>query len=488
MEPSSYEHPFQARSSSPDISASLFEYASVRAKLPEHVRAPLDVLREEVLAICETHGVNHPTKLGKEGKEPTIETLERVSKLLEDITYIFTHRDLPSSKKEQEHIDDQEYVMPFDPESKNLADLTSSLSFHVDKGRFYFIEERHRSVRLTTYEGERHVFPRNIFCNDFTYLGPKLVIIADESRRSGGEFLMDLEGERLDPPGAFTRHQCKDGHLTAIGRLSEKVFHPVTEDGTIHEDVVFRQEVDSHIIAGRFYFVTKEFPQKIYTSGGEPVGNPRGYNHRLFLCEKDGHPTIVTKDAGNQGWWIYDEKGDPIKEIKIDARIYDVAAVNGKYFFATEKFFEHCLTDEDGFIITKLPRQTTIEKLIPSRDRLTLLVRETIQDPYSTDQIEEAYYDQDGNVIAQYPEYASTQPPIFIGENCIFIYQEDPIAESDAIIYLKTSSDPLEIASFKKVYALEAIDEHRFYIVGIEEKSDGAFQMAKRVYDIRNIL
>jgi len=482
---SSREHRFQTRSPSPDISTSLFEYASVRARLPEHVRVPLDVLREEVLAICAAHDVNHPTKLGREGKEPTIEILERVSKLLEDIKYIFEHRDLPL--REKGDVDDQEYEVPLDLESKDIVYLDSSLIVHVHKGCFYFIEKRYPPARLSTYEGERSILPRNVFCDDFTYLGSKLAVIASTSERSGANFLVDLEGQPLDPPGTFTRFQRRDGRLTAIGRSHEQVFHPVTEHGDVCENVVLR-EVHSHIIGGRFYFVTSNRPQKIYTSDGEPVGDPRGYNDQFFLCEKDGRLTIVTKNAGNPGWWIYDEEGNPVKEVKIDARIYLVSTVNGKYFFATEKFFEHCLTDEDGFIITKLPENTTIKEVIPSCDQLVLLGQERIEDPFGADQIEQAYYDQHGNVIARYPEYASTQSPILIGGNYIFV-SENPEDISNKIIHLKISSEETcVVASFKRVYALEAIDEHRFYVVGIEEKSNGTFQMAKRVYDVRNIL
>jgi len=78
------------------------EYTKVRDGLPEQVRKPLDVLREEVMEICRAHGVDHPSKLVTPEAKATTKTLERVQELLEQIHYIFEHKEVPLGHKDWE--------------------------------------------------------------------------------------------------------------------------------------------------------------------------------------------------------------------------------------------------------------------------------------------------------------------------------------------------------------------------------------------------
>ncbi|HBK34109.1 TPA: hypothetical protein DEP34_00825 [Candidatus Uhrbacteria bacterium] len=78
------------------------EYSKVRNRLPEQVHKPLDIFRDEVLEICAAHGVDHPTKLGREGKHASTKTLEHVARLLENIAYIFEHKEIPPGYKDWE--------------------------------------------------------------------------------------------------------------------------------------------------------------------------------------------------------------------------------------------------------------------------------------------------------------------------------------------------------------------------------------------------
>ena len=95
-------HEFSPLPNPTSFDAFALEYTKVRDGLPEQVRKPLDTFREEVMEICRAHGVDHPSKLVTPEAHATTETLGRVQELLEQIHYIFEHKEVPLGHKDWE--------------------------------------------------------------------------------------------------------------------------------------------------------------------------------------------------------------------------------------------------------------------------------------------------------------------------------------------------------------------------------------------------
>jgi|GEM_PF-5674383 len=504
MEPSSYEHPFQARSSSPDISASLFEYASVRAKLPEHVRAPLDVLREEVLAICTAHGVNHPTKLGREGKEPTIETLEHVSKLLEDIAYIFTHRDLPP--KEKRDVDDKEYevTLPDDTE----GDVTV---FDI-KGRFIFATNDTTPIRIYDQDGNEELLEDEAEDVSFAYLGEELVIIEETPG-------MENAYRKNDPhaPWKYASGFQKTGkHISAVITIDQKtespLLHPVGEDGEIHEEIAFKDDFlddrneypvlkEVKYVGKTPYFISQADDTRkrlISTAEGTSVGNPNGYDECPLFCERNGQANFVFVDEKEHVLFIMDDRGEAFEKILFPAEvagITHVLFVNNAYVFTgLLKNRNSVLFNEQGKILWEREavggwfpgKNEFVLDLVPCGPTFYLKTKITISYSSGGEENSIYYYDQNGKQFGSYKTAellrTDTPDPIFVGGSFAFVE-----SSLKSRLYIKHGTNAATPKTWVDIFALEQIDEYRFYVIGKEEIAEGTYRIAKRVYDTRTL-
>ena len=485
-------HEFSPRGDKTANTFSFLEYDKAREKIPESTRASVDAWREEILAICQAHGVDHPSKLVLAETHASIQTLERVQNLLDDILYVFEHQELPTEKKKEvEPVDDREYVVEL---GELLENPCNDIRVYDHNGRFYFFDNHANPSRLFDHEGNKDVLPSEMIYQDFVLLGSRLVLVAKKRmEQRSWKFLTGLDGEPLDPPRDFNTYSEIRDHLVTMGEgtWGEETVYPVSKDGTIHWETPFDLKgesiiVDTALIDGHPYFLTSK-PWMIYTADHQPVGNPDGYAEKPVLCDRDGEFTLLVKDRDekNPGWWIYDKEGNPIKEIKTTFTIESAMFINGQYFFTARKETEEVLLNEQGAELWKNSTGEQIDKLLPCHSGFIFSTRTITKDPFGADEVDQNYYDQQGRPIVWYPSvYTSPEtPPIFVGDSYAFIIQR---SENDQRQNVQHRSFPeITIGTFERVYVMETIDDDRFYVIGLEKKGDKTYQVAKRVYDTR---
>jgi len=476
---------------------SFLEYDKAREKIPEHTRASVDAWREEVLDICRAHGVDHPSKLVTAEAHASAQTLERVQNLLDDILYVFEHQKLPPEKRETEPIDDEEYSISLGRvDWRKMPAFSSDLSVCDQHGRFYLLNNGSNPPCLYDEQGNKQLLPKDYFYGEMIYLGPQPVLLTKRKGEDTGYFLTDLKGERLDPPGTFVGWESSGDHITAIGSTSKKSYFPVAQDGTILEDRELEVknfiDIESEIVAGHTYFFIREMSRwKIYTAEKIVMGNPDGYEEKPLLCEKDGCLTIVARDEKDSCWWIYDENGFPLKKINTRLEIQRAITVNGHYFFAARKeespLILETLLNEQGSVRWQDRGGKRIQLLSSKGSTLTFLTHEVFDNAPPGREIEDCYYDQQGKLITCYFTHPQVQcPPLFIGGAHAYAFLRRESGMDQATI--RHDSFPnVALGIFKTIYAMEAIDEHRFYVIGLEQAEDGTCQIAKRVYDLRRI-
>jgi len=477
---------------------SFLEYDKAREKIPESTRASVDAWRDEILEICRAHGVDHPSKLVLAETHASSETLARVQNLLDDILYVFEHQELPTEKKEREPVDDHEYVLPLD--IIDTADFPPREQILDQKGRFLFLDDSKEPNKLFDCEGNKDVLPANISYQEFALLGSRQVLVArqEEWTTVPKYFLIDLEGERIEPSEYFIVSRKKGKQIIAVGEHFHNEFHPVGEDGTIHWNINFSpadhtELKDAFLIAGRRYFLIRENAlYKIYTADHTPVGDHKVYLSQPLLCEKEGKLIIIARgpDPGGEGWWIYNNQGDPVKKLPIPSSdfINEVTVKNGICVFAVRKGDgTDALVDEKGhcfWVSQKGAEREKIFQLSVQGSRLTFQVRRITYDAYGLEEVEDAYYDQEGKPIVVYSHNSTpfNKHPIFVGGSYAYVGYDN----SGKGIHHGSFPEKV-LGTFQEIYAMEVIDADRFYVIGIEKREKNHYQLAKRVYDTRKI-
>jgi len=475
---------------------SFLEYDKAREKIPENTRASVDAWREEVLVICQAHGVDHPSKLVLAETHATTDTLERVQNLLDDILYVFEHQKLPPEKKEVEPVDDQEYVVPLDGKEDPSGDIKVQ-DLH---GQFYFLDDRSSVPCLMTHTGEKRLLPEKVDPLDFVFLGSQPVLIVSPKGVTGNRFfLMDLHGNTLYPDLSFENYGTEKNHLVKISKegMSEKC-HPVGKDGTIYEDITFgindeegeSKLVQTDLIGSRPYFITLKNGWKIFAADGTPVGDPDGYWNKPFLCEDQGRLTIVTKDEKSHTWWICDDQGEFMRDIKVPDAVHinNVNVIGGTYLLGGRQAGgKAILFNEHGTVLWKRRSEEKITEIIPSGATFLFSTEENFTNPDPEDSRSIiCFYTSQGEEIAHY-DYYCLAPPFCMGEKQVYFSENASIGEKDSVHLRFPGGRNAVIATFKKVYAMQAIDQDRFYVIGLEENANGTYQVVKRVYDIQQV-
>ncbi|KKU33460.1 MAG: hypothetical protein UX45_C0009G0028 [Candidatus Uhrbacteria bacterium GW2011_GWF2_46_218] len=473
--------------------SSLFEYASVRARLPEHVRVPLDVLREEVLAICAAHDVNHPTKLGR----------ERVSKLLEDIKYIFEHRDLPL--REKGDVDDQEYEVTLS------GDLEDCITVLDQKGRFIFATYDTTPIRIYDQDGNEQILEDDVECVSFAYLGEDLVLIKgqpammvafhrENSPWVENAYRKNAPNAPWQPTQGFRKTGTRISAVRAINKMGFYIYHPVGEDGEVHEEIAFKEEALENVayVGNIPFFILRTIAGEYLISTAEEtiIGNPRGYKEQPLFCEKNGRAHFIFINKMKHTISVMNDEGNLFEEdIPLPDQVASVTHalfINNTYVFTG--FFENgnsVLFDERGTILWEKEvghrfgpgRNESVKDLVACSSTFCLKTCERVSDSAGNEHHVGHYYDPDGKEIMHYKMFdlpENTPDPVFLNGSYAFV---DSFLGH---IYVKHGSNATP-KTWVDIFALEQIDEYRFYVIGKEEIAEGTYQIAKRVYDTRTL-
>jgi len=387
--------------SSPDVF--LTEYKSARDRLPEGVRVPLDTLREEVMEICKTHGVDHPSKLVLAETHVSTETLERVQELLDQIHYIFEHQKLPEALEQKKEIplDDREYTLELEPEY-NLADLFDvgdhrggfSCVVYGPSGETEFVMDQNKrligdpqgydDVRFLTdiagkpafiaKQGEETfvVWDGKNFGHfeeyeeliSLTDVGGKPAFFAKKEDRWfvfwDGKIIGDQEGYKdvgglIDVGGepAYTALPDEEGFGFLVMKGDQIVGDPTGYAAIINELVDIGGKVGVSMNRGNSggYTVLLD---------GEVVGNEEGYRKVSELVDMDGKIGFVARTKDKQKV-LFIMDGQPVSDLTSDVSIFvdEVTNIGGKMacrilgpsFSYHQAFFDKGRLYNDGELI-----------------------------------------------------------------------------------------------------------------------------------------
>jgi len=511
-----HRSPEQSRLEPPSFS--FLEYDKAREKIPESTRASVDAWREEVLAICQAHGVDHPSKLVLVETHASTEILARVQKLLDDILYVFEHQTFPPEDREHP-VDDREYVIPLGPSENQEWHLSSSdpdrrCCVGDQQGHVYFVDKAVSPQYLCNEQGERHLLPTEVHPRKFLLLGSRLVLVGDKTEtlengdeRYAGMILFDAK------QGTILRElfdvEENNTHITAFVNDKMHTFcSPVREDGTVNDEVTFflsRRE-ETHIekitwIAGRPFFIeSSPLAHKkvgvrfyVYTADNEPFGDSDGYEFPPVLCAKDDGLVVIARNAEKSGWWIYDEHGNPLQPVALEDNlkktdVENAMYLNGSFIFSGYDPEHYCdvVFNEEGEKIWSTENDRGSIKCFYPQGSTFIFKTETTHAAISEDDYEATittYRDHTGAQITNYHSFERWQEPP-IAMNHAFIFGED-IDGYYKIRYGLSGHDSVVLARFEELYEIKRIDAYRFYVIGTEKKEDGTSQLAKRVYDVR---
>jgi len=485
-----HRSPEQSRSEPPGFS--FLEYDKAREKIPESTRASVDTWRDEILEICRAHSVDHPNKLVLAKTHASSETLERVQNLLDDILYVFEHQDLPPEKKEN-LIDDREYAVEFYCE-KNPSDEIVVQNLH---GRFYFLEGSTDPASVYAHTGENWKLPEHVSSSAFALLGSHLVLIAQRNDEKpwgiSRPFLADLHGDPLASIPDFSYYEKVGDSLVSVGK-TPRTWHPVGKDGIIREKITFGNEGEEDtkflktvLIAGHPYFFEFNKNWMIYTEDKRLVGDPDGYEHKPLLCEEDGELRILVHDLKLDEWSITDEQGNFVRELKTppNMRVHTASIVQHTCLVGAKQRDSIILFDEHGTILWDRFSPGTIQQIIPRGSTFIFSTIDRVSDPaIDREHTIISFHGSKGEDLASYRDSCDV-PPICVGTTHAYFSQDDLVGHR---LDLRFSNDRIvTLGAFLKIYAMEAIDEYRFYVIGLEQKKDTTYRIVKRVYDVRKI-
>jgi len=442
--------------SSPDVFLS--EYKSARDRLPEGVRAPLDALREEVMEICKTHGVDHPSKLVLAETHVSTETLERVQELLDQIHYIFEHQELPPAlEKKEASLDDREYTLELDPDCPQISpaeDIHGKFVVPIHKGgKFVVIDQEGKTV------GDANGYD---VVRKFQDIGGKPGFIAEIEKKCfvvwKGKIAGDLEGydhicsltDIGGKPGFIAKQEGDRWFVFVDGKMAEgqEEYEPYTDFARADFMGVDGKPVYTAKADGREgIFIIKD---------GHVLGDPwEGYEAVSNLVDIGGQLGAAVKKNGRwfvllEGEIIGNQEGyDHVKELtNIGGKIGFIAKMgSGETIVVLDRDFIHikfgsvdCLRDIGGKVAYRI--QTRDAKLV--------------------------FYN--GEIIGYDAKGPHEVKDIVDVAGRVGVI--DRLGLSDWIFFGETP-----FLRFDEVLALRALDQDRFYVIAEEDK-----KIIKRVY------
>jgi len=280
-------HEYHPSSSHASFDAFALEYTKIRDGLPENVRKPLDVLREEVMEICRAHGVDHPSKLVRLEAHASAETLKHVSDLLDDILSIFETKEVPFGHKDWE-VEIPEGHVVGDVAGKN------GKTFFSTTNHFYSVCCVFDSSGKSIY---RH---RGSMPNlGLAVIGQDIAYVIQQSNNC----LVCRNGKNA---GAFQGYNIVNNLLNVGGTL---------------------------VYTAKEYLTSKE---KIFLDG-QVYGNPDGYEKVLHILPIGKEPAFAVQKE--KGGYFYIYKGEQMVGHPHKYAIEDMTEVNGGIAFTVKDDF-----------------------------------------------------------------------------------------------------------------------------------------------------
>jgi len=271
------------------------EYTKVRDELPEKVRKPLDVFREEVMEICKAHGVDHPSKLVTPEAKATTKTLERVQELLEQIHYIFEHKEVPLGHK------DWEVKIPKKHHHIKVVEK--------DGKAFVIMSGKNSSYIFDSSKASLDQISGVVEDGGLTIVGQEVAFVLHEEERVRVFFKGKMVGDPLECSGIK--------HLSDMNGKVTYVVETIDEEDKIYVDGEiygspegWYREINNLLSLGnQLAFVAKKNESNLFNVfiGEDRVGDSRGYQWISLLTEVDGKLAFVGQ-RWNIFYLVYDGK------------------------------------------------------------------------------------------------------------------------------------------------------------------------------------
>jgi len=442
----------------------ILDMAQGMVDLSPQVEEYKNVLVREVLEICHKYGLTHPKELETSPVASTI-PLEDLGRLLACITkleYIVEHRELPEEKEI-----DKEYTMDLPPSSL----VTDSMDDHG----FPVVVTRGETISVThpfgTYKAEEETL--RVKAIQLAVCGGKVVSVV---KTAAGVSIQDLQGRKVGSlTETYREVPIRDHKIVCVKPFGKRTDFPVDPEGCI-----IGHSEGYHSVLGypvlhireTSYFLAYETGSStschVYDEHGRQVDSSGEYRNN-FMLEREEELILKTKKGGHE-FLIHPDgsllDGEPhegfreiLKPIVVDDSIYFIERIVEQGFFRTWFLKNHkgrCIAHGDQpEMANELMEIRKVGSDFFLRMRNSTMFRVTEEG--KTEKME-----------------GVKNFPILVGETLITVLSVNnhvyiPIQEGKAFV------------SFDAMFALEPIDDHRFYVIAKEGD-----QIKKRVFDIND--
>jgi len=455
-------HPSPDFSHSATPASHILDMAQSIVDLPPQVEARKQTLVHEVLELCHKNGLSHPKELETSPLASKIpfEDLERLLACVTKLEYIVGHRELP-----QEREIDTEYTMDLPPRS-TITDMIDDHGFpvFVTKGRTISVmhpfgtstmEDKVKQVELATCQG-------------------KIVLVITDNV---GFSIQDLQGNNV---GALTE-VYEDVSVKKHKIACVTPFHkahanfPVDPDGQIiGRPEGYHSASDFPVIRIRetSYFLAFETSHSksfhVYDDHGKQI-DLGGYCANLLL-EREGELILRAKKGGKEfliypdGSLLEEEPPEGFKEIwrqiVAEDSIYFIEKSTGDYSSPDE----WALKDQKGHCLARGKQPDMLHNFLAMQKVGSEFFLHTADSMYRVTKEGETELLEDVNIF-----------PVLVGHTLILAR-----SINDEVSVSKKGGK--SFCTFDQIFALEPIDDHRFYVIAKEGD-----QIQKRVFNITDI-
>jgi len=483
----------------------LFDFSEIkiRKELPNEVLPMFDVYVKEVLEICKAHGVNHPKELVRATHpRPSFETLERVQFLVDRILYIVENKALPPKEREKEIFDENDYTFPLpeDISDIHVTDLHGKFAVFFGKGtglEASIIKNRHH---LFNEEGEEIGDPKG-------YMRPSDVL--DINGVSG---FADCQQEKYifycgettlgNPRGYEYGSLCAVGGKPVVIAAKDLLspFQIITEKQTMEGISTYAHVEVDHMsdVEGQLFFFTKNEREKtVLVLDGKVVGDPEGYETiefeefhadprrnsgiaRVRKAKASDAACVALKTDGR--WYVLNFKGETLGDpagytaclrYRSDSACpYDVQTADGREWYIKK----------DGTLLDHEPTFQDAEEPFSVKKIMYMDADEEYKITYTA---AGEISDSSCRTIMSLPKYPDLSILSLRGAPVFAIKDSDSFAYIVAGGEKPTDSFVKILGPFKKICALQKLDENRFYVIALQERGRGRKEIIKKVVDIR---
>jgi len=477
--------------SSPDLShattpaSHILDMAQCATDLPPKVEERKNGLVQEVLDLCRKYGLAHPKELETSplASKISFEDLELLLACTTELEYIVEHRELPENK---EKIDDREYEIELPPSPFAILDVLDHRGYPVISGctrdeSVYFVKEPNKEFTFSAADR----------------LGISLVIC--------GERILTVQ-EYLSNDFITRHYSIRDLQGVPVSGFKEEGYAKVVqEDHHIRYLLPFEKKNQA------FYPLDKE---------GNKIGRPEGYFkiHRVSFVGT--HTYFEAKEQEADPYYLYDETGLGVSGEEYEDAHFIVNLGEELVFSVTKDsrlFFEYPDgtrfegQQEEGFAKVSLP--------YAAEGKIYFFTgpHDLSQDPVLVDHTGTPFVEEgDPSMEKKFLPTAMRK----VGDKMYFFEAQSrrgadtsltgllssvttkgerenygtcsvfPIQVGERIVRVKENAPDLSFIFddqerrygivFDKIYALEPIDDHRFYVI-----AQAGAKMVKKVFDTR---